>query len=291
MSDLVSSPDPVPDPAELLGLLRWYADMGVDLGIDEAPHDRFADAQHIKAASAPLARPSAPTEPLIQHNRAPGPKPSLITTSLMAPPSPPPPDQAALEARQLAQAAGDLTTLQEAMERFEGCGLKRTASQLVFADGNPKARVMLVGEAPGAEDDQTGLPFMGRAGQLLDRMLAAIQLDRSQVYIVNSVPWRPPGNRTPSLQEAAICLPFLHRQIELVGPELVICLGASAAQSLLDIKDGIMKSRGKWVSLSVGSSSLQAMATLHPSYLLRQPAHKKLVWRDMLELRKALDQI
>lgn len=285
----------------MLGLLRWYADMGVDLGIDEAPHDRFADAEHSKAErTAPSAaipsRSSGPSEPQSPTRSQSGQKPSLTSPGLLqAQSSPPPPDQAALEARQLAAAAPDLAALQLAMESFEGCGLKRTASRLVFADGNPKARIMLVGEAPGAEEDQTGLPFVGRAGQLLDKILGAIGLDRTQVFIVNSVPWRPPGNRTPTPQEAAICLPFLHRQIELVGPEFVVCLGASAAQSLLEIKDGIMKSRGKWMDLSIGSGPqgprrMRALATLHPSYLLRQPAHKKLVWRDMIELRKALDE-
>ena len=282
----------------MLGLLRWYADMGVDLGIDEAPHDRFADAENIKsqALSAPPPQTSASLTAKSQPRGSLSPKPSLPSSGLMmAQASPPPPDQAALEARQLAAAAQDLAALQKAMEQFEGCGLKRTASRLVFADGNPKARVMLVGEAPGAEEDQTGLPFVGRAGQLLDRILAAIGLDRTQVFIVNSVPWRPPGNRTPTPQEAAICLPFLHRQIELVGPEFVVCLGASAAQSLLEIKDGIMRSRGKWMDLAIGSGAqgprpMRALATLHPSYLLRQPAHKKLVWRDMIALRKALDE-
>ena len=192
-------------------------------------------------------------------------------------------------------AARNLDELRAALEGFDGCALKRTASRLVFADGNPQARIMLVGEAPGGDEDKQGLPFVGRAGQLLDRMLASIGLDRTSVYIANVVPWRPPGNRTPTTQETAICLPFILRQIALCNPDLLVCLGGSSAQTLLGIRDGIMKSRGRWYDFTVegdeGPRRVPCIATLHPAYLLRQPAHKRLAWRDLIELRKAIESL
>ena len=151
-------------------------------------------------------------------------------------------------ASELAAASPDLQTLQRTMASFEGCALKKTATQLVFADGAPGSQIMLVGEAPGGEEDRVGRPFVGRAGQLLDRMLASIGLDRTQVYIANAIPWRPPGNRTPTPQETQSCLPFIRRQIELSSPEILVCLGASAAQSLLGLKEGITRARGRWYS-------------------------------------------
>jgi uracil-DNA glycosylase family 4 len=284
---------PAMSDAELASLLRWYVDMGIDLAIDEEPHDRFADSAVALAAlksrqEAPVADEPAETAPA----SAPAP---LRRTAALQPvaPAPPPPDQAAISARELAQAASSLDELRATLEAFDGCALKRTATRLVFADGNPQARIMLVGEAPGADEDRQGLPFVGRAGQLLDRMLAAIGLDRASVYIANVVPWRPPGNRTPTTQETAICLPFIHRQIALCNPDLLVCLGGSSAQTLLGIRDGIMKSRGRWFDFSVegdeGPRSVPCMATLHPAYLLRQPAHKRLAWRDLIELRKAIN--
>ena len=149
-------------------------------------------------------------------------------------------------ARAGAAACPDLAALRAELERFDGCALKKTATQLVFSDGVPGSRVMLVGEAPGGEEDRIGRPFVGRAGQLLDRMLSAIRLDRNSVYIANIVPWRPPGNRTPTPQEIQACLPFIRRQIELAGPEILVCLGVSAAQSLLGLREGIMRTRGTW---------------------------------------------
>jgi DNA polymerase len=193
-----------------------------------------------------------------------------------------------MAAREAARSAASLEELRTILQGFEGCALKSTATQLVFADGNPKARVMFVGEAPGYEEDRQGLPFVGRSGKLLDRMLAAIGLDRTSVYIANIVPWRPPGNRTPTPQEAAICLPFLMRQIELCDPDVLVCLGGPSAQTLLGIKDGIMKTRGRWFNFNTGSREIRAMATLHPAYLLRSPIAKRLAWRDFLAIRKAL---
>jgi uracil-DNA glycosylase family 4 len=150
--------------------------------------------------------------------------------------------------------------------------------------------VMLVGEAPGADEDRIGKPFMGRSGQLLDRMLAAIGLDRNQVYIANVVPWRPPGNRTPTPQEIAICKPFIERQIELASPDFLVCLGGPAAQNLLNVKDGILRTRGRWFDYRTDNGrTIRALPTLHPAYLLRQPLQKRLGWRDFCALRRALD--
>jgi uracil-DNA glycosylase len=178
--------------------------------------------------------------------------------------------------------------LREMLRRFEGCALRRTATRLVFADGNPQSRVMFVGEAPGREEDIQGLPFVGRSGQLLDRMMASIGLDRKSAYIANIVPWRPPGNRTPTPQESAICVPFILRQIELANPDLLVCLGGPAAQTLLNIREGIVKSRGRWFLYQTGTREIRALATFHPAYLLRQPLQKRLAWRDFLAIKKAL---
>ena len=193
-----------------------------------------------------------------------------------------------MAAREAARAATSLEELREILARFEGCALRATATQLVFADGNPQSRVMFVGEAPGRDEDLAGLPFVGRSGKLLDRMMAAIGLDRSSAYIANIVPWRPPGNRTPTPQESAICLPFTLRQIELANPDILVCLGGPAAQTLLNVKGGITSIRGRWFRYQAGSREIRALATWHPAYLLRQPLQKRLVWRDFLALKKAL---
>jgi DNA polymerase len=193
-----------------------------------------------------------------------------------------------MAAREAAGNAGTLDELRAILDRFEGCGLRTTATQLVFADGNPQSRLMFVGEAPGRDEDIAGKPFVGRSGKLLDRMIAAIGLDRNSVYIANIVPWRPPGNRTPTPQEAAICLPFLKRQIELVDPDVLVCLGGPSGQTLLGFKDGIRRMRGKWFDYHTGTREIRAMATFHPAYLLRSPLEKRLAWRDFLAIKRAL---
>jgi DNA polymerase len=171
---------------------------------------------------------------------------------------------------------------------FDGCSLKATAKNLCFYRGIPKARVMLIGEAPGRDEDLEGKPFVGRAGQLLDKMLAAISLSDQNVHITNVVYWRPPGNRTPTPQEAQACRPFLERQVELVAPEVVVLLGGAAAKHLLEVADGIMRIRGKWREIEIGRAKVRAIATLHPAYLLRAPAAKRLIWRDFLAIKAAL---
>jgi uracil-DNA glycosylase family 4 len=184
--------------------------------------------------------------------------------------------------------ARTLDELRSMLERFEGCALKATAKNLCFHRGSLRARVMLIGEAPGRDEDLAGRPFVGRAGQLLDRMLAAIGLDESLVHITNIVYWRPPGNRTPTLHEAQVCRPFLERQMQLVGPDILVLLGGVAAKHVLDVPEGIMRVRGKWRDVQVGGRSVKAIATLHPAYLLRSPAAKRLAWRDFLAVRSAL---
>ena len=204
--------------------------------------------------------------------------------------APPSPEVAVMAARAAAQSAKSLDELRALLEAFEGCMLRATATQLVFADGNPAARVMFVGEAPGRDEDIAGLPFVGRSGKLLDRMIEAIGLDRTQVYIANIVPWRPPGNRTPTPHESAICLPFIRRQIELADPDILVCLGQPSTQTLLETKEGITRTRGRWLKFDTGSREIRALATYHPAFLLRSPLQKRLAWRDFLAIKKALAQ-
>jgi DNA polymerase len=192
-----------------------------------------------------------------------------------------------MAAREAARSAANLDELRTILDRFEGCSLKGGASRLVFADGTPGSRLMFVGEAPGAEEDKQGLPFVGRSGQLLDRMLKAIGLERNEVYIANIVPWRPPGNRTPTPVETQICLPFIQRQIELSNPDVLVTIGQPSTGALLGVQ-GIMKNRGRWFPFNTGTREIRAMPMLHPAYLLRSPIGKRLAWRDMLAIKKAL---
>jgi DNA polymerase len=202
--------------------------------------------------------------------------------------APMPIEETARAARAVAEAATTLEELRQALAGFEGCNLRLTATQMVFADGTPGSRVMMVGEAPGRDEDLQGLPFVGRSGQLLDRMLAAIGLDRTSAYIANVVPWRPPGNRTPTPLETAACRPFIDRQIELAAPEILVCLGGAAAKEILDTTDGIMRLRGRWRTAVINGREIRTIATFHPAYLLRQPGQKRLAWRDLLAIREAL---
>ena len=267
------------DPEQVLAFWR---DSGVDTPLTDEPVDRFALSRALAEARKPPAPTRPPSAPAVAGVSKSGASPKL-------------PDDGALQsARDAAAGAEDLDQLRAAMEAFDGCNLKPGARSMVFADGNPKAALMLVGEAPGRDEDAQGVPFVGRSGQLLDRMLAAIGLDRTQVYITNVVPWRPPGNRTPTPLETAICRPFVERHIELAGPEgdgpmLLAYLGGSAAKTLMDTKAGIMGLRGKWTKKEVAGRPVPALPTLHPAYLLRQPAHKRLAWADLLSLRERLD--
>jgi uracil-DNA glycosylase len=252
-------------------LLDFYVEAGADALVGEEPVDRFA------TGDAPLTARSTPVTARAE--------PAARAPSPIAPPAP---DEASMAAREAAKRATSLDELRAVLDRFEGCALKATATQLVFADGNPQARLMFVGEAPGRDEDIEGLPFVGRSGKLLDRMLAAIGLDRTSAYIANIVPWRPPGNRTPTPQESQICLPFISRQIELADPDILVCLGGPSAQTLLGIKDGITKTRGRWFSFDTGKREIRAMPTFHPAFLLRSPLQKRFAWRDFLAIKKAL---
>jgi uracil-DNA glycosylase family 4 len=257
-------------------LLDFYMEAGADALVGEEPVDRFAAAE--TPAASPMRAPQA-TAPS-DHSR---PSPAIQRAAPQAP------DEALMAARQAAKSARTLDELRAILDKFDGCALKATATQLVFADGNPEARLMLVGEAPGRDEDIEGLPFVGRSGKLLDRMLAAIGLDRTSVYIANIVPWRPPGNRTPTPQESQICLPFILRQIELVDPDILVCLGGPSAQTLLGIKEGITKTRGRWFIFNTGKREIRAMPTFHPAFLLRSPLQKRFAWRDFLVIKKALN--
>jgi len=265
------------DNRQARDLLGFYLEAGVDALIGEAPVDRFA-AEQPSAPPARAAQPAAPPRDLEIKGRA-GP-----------PPAPPAPDDAAMAARAAAKGAKNLDELRAILDKFDGCALKATATQLVFADGNSQARVMFVGEAPGRDEDIEGLPFVGRSGKLLDRMLAAIGLDRTKVYIANVVPWRPPGNRTPTPQETQICLPFILRQIELADPDILVCMGNPSAQTLLGVKEGITRTRGRWFTFNTGKREIRAMPTFHPAFLLRSPLQKRFAWRDFLAIKKALGE-
>jgi uracil-DNA glycosylase family 4 len=288
---------PPSSPKNALDVLAFHRDAGVDIALEDAPIDRFAESvSQSEQSRHPEGREaiSRGPEPRALQNRSSGAGSQLSSFALgrddgqKNSTAPVPPDTATTAAREAATSAKTLDELRDSLSRFDGCALKNTAKNLVFADGNPKARVMFVGEAPGADEDREGLPFVGRSGKLLDRMMAAIGLDRTSAYIANIVPWRPPGNRTPTPQESAICLPFIRRQIELADPDILICLGKPSMQTLLGINEGIKASRGRWREFDTGSRVIKAMATFHPAYLLRTPGEKKFVWRDMLALKKAL---
>lgn len=261
-------------------LLVFYGEAGVDAVLGETPVDRLAAAEPRAPQADAFDPPAAPARKSAMHDSAPAQR--------AAPAAPLPPEEAVMAAREAARKAESLEELRAILERFEGCALRATAKRLVFADGNPKARVMFVGEAPGREEDIEGRPFVGRSGKLLDLMLAAIGLDRSKVYIANIVPWRPPGNRDPSLHETAICLPFIQRQIELVNPDILICLGKPSMATLLGVSEGIRKMRGRWLVYKAGDREISAMPTFHPAYLLRSPLEKRLAWRDFLSVKKVL---
>jgi DNA polymerase len=260
-------------------LLAFYAEAGVDALVGETPADRLASAQGEATVAETTAAPERTPLPRFQ------PAASALPPLAAAPGAP---ELAVMAAREAARSAASLDELRGMLTKFEGCALRTTAKQLVFADGNPQARVMFVGEAPGREEDLEGLPFVGRSGKLLDLMMAAIGLDRTGAYIANIIPWRPPGNRTPTPQESQICLPFIQRQIELANPDILVCLGGPASQTLLGVKEGIKRTRGRWFNFQTGTREIKAIATFHPAYLLRSPLEKRFAWRDFLAIKKAL---
>ncbi len=287
-----------PDPAAGKALIarEWLAAMWADEAIGEPAEDRFAEFAAMKAAraaapAAPAAATQSPPPPSGEGRRLP-PRPAVSATPAPTPPAPPPTGGAA----EIAAACRSLDDIAAALARFTACPLQRTATNLVYMDGDRAARVLLVGEAPGREEDLEGRPFVGRSGQLLDRMLAAVGLSRAaagqgdSVAIVNTIFWRPPGNRKPTEAEVAMCLPFVRRTIALMRPDLIVGLGATPSQQLLGTAEGILAMRGRWRRYQRDGFDIPLLPTLHPAYLLRQPTAKRLSWRDMLSLRDALDQ-
>jgi DNA polymerase len=268
------TPEPAPTVSQLLA---FYLEAGVDCALMDTPVNRLADPDLAPAASETAPRPARPVSVA-------APLPAARAEMAQAP------EAAVLSAREAARTAPTLEALRALLENFDGCALKSTATRLVFSDGNPQARIMFVGEAPGREEDLEGLPFVGRSGKLLDRMIAAIGLDRSSAYIANVIPWRPPGNRTPTPQETQICLPFIQRQIELVNPDVLVTLGNPSTQTLLSTREGIMKTRGRWLEYDTGTRVIRALATFHPAYLLRSPSYKRLAWQDLCAIARALQQ-
>ncbi|HEX4078965.1 MAG TPA: uracil-DNA glycosylase [Rhizomicrobium sp.] len=261
--------------------LRWLVEAGADEAIGETPVNRFRlaperpPAQTLAAAPQPLRRSMPVTPPVTSRGPAPAASQDHIGHAL-----------------ELAAACTSLAELKSALEAFEGCALKRHATRTVFADGTPAHRILVIGEAPGKDEDAAGLPFVGRAGKLLDRMLAAIGLDRkTNVYIANVINWRPPGNRDPSPEEAAACLPFLRRHIELVAPEVMVLLGAVAVRHVMGRNEGIMRLRGNWLEYFAAGRMVPVMPTLHPAYLLRRPLEKRLAWRDLQSISGKVNEL
>jgi uracil-DNA glycosylase family 4 len=250
------APSP-PGHAAVAAWADWYVRMGVLDCVEEVGFDRIGGA-------VPATAPGPAALPL----------PALESEGVAS-------------ARAVARACRSLDELEAALRRFEGCPLAETATHLCFADGDRAAPVMLVGEAPGAEEDRHGRPFSGPSGRLLDRMLGAVGLTRRDVYVTNVIYWRPPGNRSPTSSEIATCLPFLERQVELLRPRVLVSVGGVAARVLLDLKDGVTKLRGRRFTYrpADGGAPIPTLVMLHPAYLLRQPLHKRLAWRDMLQLR------
>ena len=261
-------------------LLGFYSEAGVDTPLDDKPIDRFKQSAEI------IKQVAAARETAVPQERA-----NVRHTPRHAPPQRISVEGQVATANELARNAKNLDELFEALKSFNGCTLKLTAKNTCFADGTPHSKLMLVGEAPGREEDLQGIPFVGRSGMLLNRILAAIGLKREEVYIANTIPWRPPGNRTPTPMETELCRPFIERQIELSAPKILVALGGPAMQVLTGVKNGIIRTRGQWLSHHLeNGKTIPVMPTFHPAYLLRTPSQKKLAWADFLEIRNALDQ-
>lgn len=251
----------------LVETLKWQIDIGADEAVDHLARDR-------------TALPELPLK-TITMTAAPVPVTNVVQGAAVS----------GAGAQALAEKAQNLEELRAALESFDGLAIRKTATSLVFCDGVPGSKVMLVGEAPGAEEDRLGRPFVGTSGQLLDRMLACIGLSRKEnVYISNILNWRPPGNRNPTASEIAVSLPFIRRHIELARPEILLLAGGVAAKALLDTEEGITKLRGKWFDFSLPGleKPIAAMAVFHPAYLLRSPGQKALAWQDLLALKEKL---
>ena len=273
---------------DLASLLQWYVDHGLDETIGEEAVDRFALPPPAAVAPASLSSSAPP-----RSTTAPTPIRAATPPPTARAPVPLESPQLVEDARELARRCTTIAELEEAVRAFEGCALKRTAKNTVFADGVAGAPIMVVGEAPGADEDRLGKPFVGVSGQLLDRMFAALGMSRERdLYITNILFWRPPGNRTPTLAEQSICLAFTRRHIELARPKLLVLAGGTAAKAVLDTTEGIMRLRGKWTSLKLDDGTeVPTMPTFHPAYLLRTPASKRQSWLDLLAIDKKLKEL
>ena len=280
--------------------LAWQVEAGADEAIGEHPVDRRDRAPRAAAAGQepPPGDPQMRAPMPSQQRAGPAPGPAPLREPPAAPMRLESTGETVASARESARRAGTLDALRDAVAAFDGCGLKKTAMNTVFADGAPGGRLMLIGEAPGAEEDRQGKPFVGASGQLLDKMLAAIGLSReSDAYITNIVFWRPPGNREPSAAETAVCRPFLERHIELKKPDILVFLGGPSAKTLLGRKEGITRLRGRWFEfrtpdmIEAGADPVPAMPLFHPAYLLRSPVNKREAWRDLLAIREKLDAL
>ena len=261
-------------------LLELYADSGVDETIATKPVDWFASVETRKKSRA-----KTPAKKLLSERT-----PSAASAPPRAKPAPVAPDAAVMDASERARGAKSLEELEAALADFDGCPLKSTAKNTCFKRGSDTARIMFIGEGPGRDEDIQGLPFVGRAGQLLDKMLAATGLGEDDVYITNIVYWRPPGNRTPTPQEVEACAPFLERQIELLNPDFLVLIGGPASHHILGTTQGITRLRGKWRERDIGGKTRNCLPILHPAYLLRTPVAKRQAWRDMLEIETALKE-
>ena len=276
------------DPEQARAMLKWLVDAGADEALADEPIDRFAVRAEAAPEPALQQRAMRAPEPLPQRPepRPIEPLPQRAPASFAAAPA------AAGSAREIAAKCKTLGELRAALEAFDGCALKVTAKHTVFADGHPDAPVMLIGEAPGRDEDLQGLPFVGRSGQLLDRMLNSIGLDRSSsAYITNVIFWRPPGNRPPTPEEAAVCAPFLLRHIELKQPKVLLLLGGTPVKHVLNVEEGITKIRGRWGRYVLNGLEIPALPTFHPAYLLRQPAAKRQAWQDLMSLKLKLREL
>ena len=280
---------------EIIDLLKFHIEADCADVLDDMPVNHFAEAEPASpehatpehaapetkgpAAHAGLQEGAAPLTPPVTR---------AVVTAQINPVAPQ--NSAAGDSATLAKTATTLDELAAALESFEGCGLKKTAKSTVFSDGVSSARIMLVGEAPGQDEDRTGKPFVGRSGQLLDAMMATIGLSRADnLYIANVIPWRPPGNRAPSVDELETCKPFIMRQIELVAPEIIVLVGGTSAKTLLNTETGITRLRGKWQTLEIGGRDIPALPFFHPAYVLRRPETKIDVWADLCALKQKLD--
>ncbi|MEQ8479982.1 MAG: uracil-DNA glycosylase [Hoeflea sp.] len=296
-------------PRALRALIGFYAESGVEELCEDAAIDRFAQSAEAKLSRRQAAGTAAPrggetprggerTSARERATSSPN-APSGAGRQAAAPSGPIPqasqltiPDEAAFnDARSLAAGAGSINELRAALEGFSGCNLRHSAKSLVFADGNPDADVMFIGESPGRDEDLQGLPFVGRPGQLLDRMLGAIGMDRTSSYITTMIPWRPPGNRPPAPHEIELCRPFIERHIALARPKILVLLGNISTRTLLGLDKNILAVRGSWSTYTSQGVAIPAMPTLNPGYLLRNPSQKKLVWADLLSLQKQIEDL